>query len=113
MNRTELISKIKELNISTERPAHQMKTEVLEQIVAQHGSVEVKIKGRKPNPASARQQRLALKQMLLEQGVILTRGRKPNPTSARQQRLELWAAKRAAGETVQRGRPKKSTPTQE
>ena len=113
MNRTELISKIKELNISTERPAHQMKTEVLEQIVAQHGSVEVKIRGRKPNPDSARQQRLALKQMLLEQGVTVSRGRKTNPTSARQQRLELWAAKRAAGEVVKRGRPKKSTPTQE
>lgn len=113
MTRTEVIAEIKKLNISTERPAHQMKTEVLAQLIAQHGNVEMKVRGRKPNPTSARQQRLALKQMLLEQGVTVTRGRKVSATSARQQRLALWAAKRAAGEVIQRGRPKKSTPTQE
>ena len=42
--------------------------------------------------------------------VVKTRGRKPNPTSARQARLAAWEAKRAAGLEVKRGRPSKGAP---
>lgn len=38
------------------------------------------------------------------------RGRKANPNSARQQRLAAWEAKRAAGIEVKRGRPKANAP---
>jgi len=109
MTRTELIATIKQLNITTEKPAHQMKSEVLEKLIQAHGPIEMEVKstrGRKPNPTSARQQRLALKAQLLEQGIAPKRGRKISETSARQQRLAVWAAKRAAGEIVKRGRPK-------
>jgi hypothetical protein len=39
-----------------------------------------------------------------------SRGRKVNPNSARQQRLAAWEAKRSAGIEVKRGRPAKSAP---
>ena len=42
--------------------------------------------------------------------VVKIRGRKPNPTSARQARLAAWEAKRAAGLEVKRGRPSKGAP---
>jgi hypothetical protein len=111
MTRTEVITKIKELNISTDRPAHQMKTEVLEALIAQHGTVEMKVsvRGRKPNPSSARQHKLMMRQVLLEQGIAIPRGRKPNQESARQQRLAAWAARAASGEVIRRGRPKKNS----
>jgi hypothetical protein len=109
MTRTEVITKIKELNISTERPAHQMKTEVLAALIAQHGTIEVKSRGRKPNPSSARQHKLMMRQVLLEQGIAIPRGRKPNQESTRQQRLAAWAARVVNGEVIRRGRPKKNS----
>jgi hypothetical protein len=50
--------------------------------------------------------KLALKATLAEQGVSIQRGRKPNPTSDRQQRLAVFAQRIANGEVVKRGRPK-------
>jgi hypothetical protein len=105
MTRTEVLAKVKELGIKTERPAHQMKTEALVALI--HRTVVIedhKARGRKINPASARQQRLAARAAMLENGPI-QKGRKPNLTSARQQRLAAWEAKRAAGMEVKRGRP--------
>jgi hypothetical protein len=69
-------------------------------------TVETKQRGRKSNPNSARQMKLALKATLAEQGVSIQRGRKPNPTSDRQQRLAVFAQRIANGEVVKRGRPK-------
>jgi hypothetical protein len=106
MTRTEVLAKVKELGIKTERPAHTTATAVLVSLI--HRTVVIedhKARGRKINPASARQQRLANRAMLLENGPI-QKGRKPNLTSARQQRLAAWEARKAAGETIQRGRPK-------
>jgi len=77
MTRTEVLAKVKELGIKTERPAHQMKTEALVALI--HKTVVIedhKARGRKINPASARQQRLANRAMLLENGPI-QKGRKP------------------------------------
>ena len=68
---------------------------------------EVKQRGRKVNLNSARQQKLALKATLVEQGLTIQRGRKPNENSARQQRLAAFAERIANGEVVKRGRPKK------
>jgi hypothetical protein len=105
MTRTEVLAKVKELGIQTERPAHQMKTEALIALI--HKTVVIedhKARGRKINPTSVRQQRLATRAMLLENGPI-QKGRKPNPTSDRQQRLAAWEAKKAAGEVIKRGRP--------
>ena len=105
MTRTEVLAKVKELGTKTERPAHQMKTEALVALI--HKTVVIedhKARGRKINPASARQQRLANRAMLLENGPI-QKGRKPNLTSARQQRLAAWEARKAAGEVIKRGRP--------
>jgi hypothetical protein len=42
--------------------------------------------------------------------VVKSRGRKVNPSSARQARLAAWEAKRAAGLEVKRGRPSKGAP---
>lgn len=42
--------------------------------------------------------------------VVKSRGRKVNPLSARQARLAAWEAKRAAGMEVKRGRPSKAAP---
>ena len=68
---------------------------------------EVKQKGRKPNPNSARQAKLALKSALENAGVTVKRGRKPNETSDRQQRLAAIAERIANGEVIKRGRPKR------
>ena len=106
MTRTEVLAKVKELGIQTERPAHQMKTETLVSLIHKHVVIEDhKARGRKINPASARQQRLAARALTAENGSI-QKGRKPNPTSARQQRLAAWEARKASGETIQRGRPR-------
>ena len=110
MKRTELIATIKQLNITTEKPAHQMKSEVLEKLIQAHGPIEMEVKsnrGRKPNPESARQHRLAARMRMMEEGIMPTRGRKTDPTSARQQRLATWTAREAAGEVIRRGRPKR------
>lgn len=108
MQRTELISKIKELNIQTPRPAHQMKTVDLEEILKSSNieSSRTENRGRKINPNSARQQRLMLKQSLLESGVEVKRGRKVDESSARQQRLNQWLQKKELGIEIKRGRPK-------
>lgn len=108
MTRTELISKVKELNIATERPAHQMKNEVLEQLIANHGPVVIETRGRKINPESERQKRLALRAELEKQGFTIQRGRKVNENSERQKRLARFENKRAHGIEVKRGRPKKN-----
>ena len=73
---------------------------------------EIKQRGRKVNPNSARQQKIAMKQALVEQGLTVQRGRKPNESSARQQRLAAFAARIANGEVVKRGRPKKQATTE-
>jgi hypothetical protein len=86
-----------------------MKTEVLAALIAQHGTIEVKSRGRKPNPSSARQHKLMMRQVLLDQGITIPRGRKPNQESARQQRLAAWASRAASGEVIRRGRPKKNS----
>jgi hypothetical protein len=106
MTRTEVLAKAKEMGIQTERPLHKTATAVLVSLI--HKAVVIKdhnARGRKINPASARQQRLSTRAMMLENGPI-QKGRKPNLTSARQQRLAAWEARKAAGETIQRGRPR-------
>ncbi len=106
MTRTEVLAKVKELGIKTERPAHTTATAILVSLIEKHQKQNVGVtRGRKINPASARQQRLANRAMLLEKGPI-QKGRKPDLTSARQQRLAAWEARKAAGETIQRGRRK-------
>jgi hypothetical protein len=75
-------------------------------------TTELKQRGRKVNPNSVRQQKIAMKQTLVEQGLTIQRGRKPNETSARQQRLAMFAARIANGEVVKRGRPKKQATTE-
>ena len=72
-------------------------------------AVEVKQRGRKVNPDSARQHRLGLKAALIEAGVEIQRGRKIDPNSPRQQRLAALNEKRASGAYAGRGRPKKVT----
>ena len=72
-------------------------------------TVETKARGRKSNPNSARQQKLATRAALEAQGLTIARGRKVNGTSARQQRLAAFAERIANGEMVKRGRPKKNS----
>ena len=79
---------------------------MLETTVQTIETVKTKQRGRKSNPTSARQMKLALKSTLAEQGVSIQRGRKPNPTSDRQQRLTVFAERIANGDVVKRGRPK-------
>ena len=109
MTRNETIAKVKQLKLRTETPPHRMKTEVLNEIIAQH---EQKMlagqRGRKVNPESSRQLRFKLRAELLASGVEPTRGRKPSATSARQQRLAAFAERQANGEIIQRGRPRKN-----
>jgi hypothetical protein len=113
MTRTEVLAKAKEMGIQTERPLHKTATAVLISLIEKkaleagikESMDEKQARGRKINPTSARQQRLAARAMLLENGPI-QKGRKPNPTSDRQQRLAAWEAKKAMGEIVRRGRPK-------
>lgn len=71
--------------------------------------LETKARGRKVNPNSARQQKLAMYASLKEQGLNIKRGRKVNETSARQQRLNAYQERIANGEMIKRGRPKKVT----
>ena len=70
-------------------------------------ATEMKQRGRKVNPNSARQLKFQMRETLTEQGLTIQRGRKPNETSARQQRLATFAERIANGEVVKRGRPKK------
>jgi hypothetical protein len=82
------------------------KTKVMQTAVQTIETVETKQRGRKSNPNSARQTKLALKSALENAGVTIQRGRKPNPTSDRQQRLAMFAERIANGDVVKRGRPK-------
>jgi G3E family GTPase len=103
MTRNEIIAAVKELGIKTERPAHQMKTEALQALLAPQTEVS-KARGRKINPMSARQARLAVQATRALEGPI-KKGRRPNATSARQQRLAAIEARKANGEVIKRGRP--------
>jgi len=92
MTRTEVLAKVKELGIKTERPAHQMKTEALVALI--HRTVVIedhKARGRKINPESARQIRLSNTN-------VGHRGRPADPNSAWNKRQAELAEKRAKGE---------------
>ena len=98
MERKDLIVKAKELGYTK---AHSMKTVDLETIV--NSIVEKKsfkgIKtGRKPNPESNRQKRLAELNAKIEAGVTIKKGRPVVEDSARQLRIAELDAKRANGE---------------
>jgi hypothetical protein len=127
MNRIEIISKIKELGLTTERPAHQCKTTYLEELLNANFSVSVETvkRGRPANPLSAAFIRKAdlearraagelkrgrpiettsERQIRLSLQGTLPLGRKPNPQSAAFIRKADLEARRAAG-TLKRGRP--------
>ena len=67
---------------------------------------ESKQLGRKVNPNSVRQQKLAKIAELKAQGVVVKRGRNANPESKNQQKQMRFEALRAQGFEVKRGRPK-------
>jgi biotin operon repressor len=67
---------------------------------------ELKQLGRKVNPNSVRQQKLAKIEELKAQGVEIKRGRNANPESKNQQKQMRFEALRAQGFEVKRGRPK-------
>jgi hypothetical protein len=127
MNRNEIIAEVKKLGLTTEKPAHQCKTEYLQEVLNKHYAVtaETKQKGRPVNENSERQKRLAeleakraagelrkgrpvvegsARQVRLSLKGTLPLGRKPNPESAAYKRRMELEAKRAAGE-LKRGRP--------
>jgi hypothetical protein len=127
MNRIEIISKIKELGLETERPAHQCKTSYLEELLNANFSVTVEVvkRGRPADPNSAAYKRkkdlearraagelkrgrpiesTSERQIRLSLQGTLPLGRKPNPESAAYKRKADLEARRAAG-TLKRGRP--------
>lgn len=125
MNRVEIIARVKELGLVTEKPAHQCKTEYLEKLLSETHGVSVKQKGRPVNATSNRQLRLqqlearraagelkrgrpvvedSNRQIRLSLMGTLPLGRKPNPESAAYKRKMELEARRAAG-TLKRGRP--------
>lgn len=75
--------------------------------------MENSTKGRKTNPNSKRQIKLAAKSAAIANGETIKRGRDANPNSARQQKLAAKAAKIASGEPITKGRPKKTAVTVE
>lgn len=75
--------------------------------------MENSTKGRKTNPNSARQIKLAAKAAAIANGETIKRGRDANPNSARQLKLAAKAAAIASGLTVTKGRPKKAVVTVE
>ncbi len=77
MERKELISKVKELGLTTNKPPHMCTTAHLEEVLNSSFNISVSSVGR---------------------------GRKINPESSRQKRLAELEAKRQAG-TLKRGRP--------
>ena len=103
MTRNEIIAAVKEMGIKTERPAHQMKTEALQALLAPQTEAP-KARGRKINPMSTRQARLAVQVARALEGPI-KKGRRINTASARQQRLAAFEARKANGESIRRGRP--------
>jgi hypothetical protein len=127
MNRNEIIAEVKKLGLSTEKPAHQCKTEYLQELLkSQHSiSTEVKRKGRPVSENSNRQKRIAELTAKREAGLLrkgrpineesnrqirlslkgtLKLGRPANPESAAYKRRMELEAKRANGE-LKRGRP--------
>ena len=127
MNRIEIISKIKELGLTTERPAHQCKTSYLEELLNANFSVSIETvkRGRPVDPNSAAYKRkkdlearraagelkrgrpietTSERQIRLSLQGTLPLGRKPNPQSAAFIRKADLEARRAAG-TLKRGRP--------
>jgi hypothetical protein len=127
MNRIEIIAKVKELGLTTEKPAHQCKTTYLEELLnANHSiTIETTKRGRPANPNSIAFKRKAdlearraagelkrgrpiesssERQIRLSLQGTLPLGRKPNPQSAAFIRKADLEARRAAG-TLKRGRP--------
>lgn len=64
-------------------------------------------RGRPTIEGSARQAKLAARQVKMANGESISRGRPSNPTSKRQARLAAQQARVAAGLEVKVGRPKK------
>jgi hypothetical protein len=127
MNRIEIIARVKELGLQTEKPAQQCKTAYLEELLNASHSITVKTskRGRPANPESAAFKRKAdlearraagelkrgrpvestsERQIRLSLQGTLPLGRKPNPESAAYKRKAELEARRAAG-TLKRGRP--------
>jgi hypothetical protein len=127
MNRNEMIAKVKELGLTTEKPAHQCKTEYLQGVLDAHLKENYAItrKGRPVNENSNRQKRIAELAAKREAGLLkkgrpineesnrqirlslkgtLKLGRPANPESAAYKRRMELEAKRANGE-LKRGRP--------
>ena len=73
------------------------KLEVLEVAVEKKSFKGIKT-GRKPNPESNRQKRLAELNAKIEAGVTIQRGRPTDNSSERQKRIAELEAKRASGE---------------
>jgi len=83
-----------------------VETPTVEEVVAVEAVAEPKQLGRKVNPNSVRQQKLAKIEELKAQGVVIKRGRNANPESKNQQKQMRFEALRAQGFEVKRGRPK-------
>ena len=73
------------------------KLETLEVAIEKKSFVGIKT-GRKPNPLSKRQQRLAELNAKIEAGVTIQKGRPIDSSSERQKRIAELEAKRASGE---------------
>ena len=105
MERKDLIVKAKELGFTK---AHTMKTVELEAIIVNTTQEKKSFKGiktgRKVNPESNRQKRLAELNAKMEAGVTIQRGRPVVADSERQKRIAELEAKRANGE-LKLGRP--------
>ena len=99
MERKDLIVKAKELGFTK---AHTMKTVELEAIITNTTQEKKSFKGiktgRKVNPESNRQKRLAELNAKIEAGVTIQRGRPISTDSERQKRIAELEAKRANGE---------------
>ena len=97
-------------SIQTEVVAETAVVETVETAVVETPTVEAvaesKQLGRKVNPNSVRQQKLAKIEELKAQGVEIKRGRNANPESRNQQKQMRFEALRAQGVEIRRGRPK-------
>jgi hypothetical protein len=105
MTRQELVQKAKEMGVA--KPQN-MKTSVLEELIntQPQQTTDTPKRGRKVNPSSSRQKRLAELEVRKQNG-LLKRGRPINSSSQRQVRLKDIEARKANG-TFRRGRPSKS-----
>lgn len=75
--------------------------------------MENSTKGRKTNPNSARQIKLAARAAAIAAGQTIKRGKEADPNSARQLKLAARAAALASGQPITKGRPKKAVVTVE